>query len=93
MRYRATAADCFEAVQQITGVIKVLRPLFGEVASAVEQNSATSAVARNAAGTLRFADAVSAGAGGIRDAAAGADACGKSVAATRQGGHHACRKA
>ena len=77
---QSDAADCFEAVQQITGVIKVLRPLFGEVASAVEQqNSATSAVARNAAGTLRFADAVSAGAAEIRDAAAGANACGKSV--------------
>ncbi len=77
---QSDAADCFEAVQQITGVIKVLRPLFGEVASAVEQqNSATSAVARNAAGTLRFADAVSAGAAEIRGAAAGANACGKSV--------------
>ena len=48
--------------------------------SAVEQqNSATTAVARNAAETLRFADAVSAGASEIRDAAAGANTYGKSV--------------
>ncbi len=77
---QSDAAECFEAVQKIAGVIKVLRPLFGEVAAAVQQqNSATSAVARNAGGTLRFADAVLAGAAEIRDAAAGANACGKSV--------------
>jgi methyl-accepting chemotaxis protein len=61
-------------------VIQILRPLFGSVASAVgQQNNATNAVARNAAGTLRFAEAVSAGAADIHDAAAGADARGKSV--------------
>ena len=77
---QSDAADCFEAVQRITEAIKVLRPLFGNVAAAVEQqNSATTAVARNAAETLRFADAVSAGASEIRDAAAGANAYGKSV--------------
>jgi methyl-accepting chemotaxis protein len=74
------AADCFEAVQRITEVIKVLKPLFGAVASAVgQQNGATTAVARNAAETLRFADGVSVGASGIRNAAAGANALGKSV--------------
>jgi methyl-accepting chemotaxis protein len=74
------AADCFEAVQRITEVIKILKPLFGSVASAVgQQNSATTAVARNAAETLRFAGAVSAGASEIRDAATGANALGKSV--------------
>jgi methyl-accepting chemotaxis protein len=77
---QSDAADCFEAVQRIAEVIKVLRPLFGSVTSAVEQqNSATTAVARNAAETLRFADAVSAGASEIRDAAAGANTYGKSV--------------
>jgi methyl-accepting chemotaxis protein len=74
------AADCFEAVQRITEVIKVLRPLFASVAAAVgQQNNATTAVARNAAETLRFADAVSIGASEIRDAATGGNALGKSV--------------
>ena len=77
---RSDSADCFEAVQRITAVIQVLRPLFGSVASAVEQqNSATTAVARNATETLRFADAVSDGAKEIRNAAVGANAHGKSV--------------
>jgi methyl-accepting chemotaxis protein len=77
---QSDAADCFAAVQRIAEVIKVLRPLFGSLASAVEQqNSATTAVARNAAETLRFADSVSAGASEIRDAAAGANTHGKSV--------------
>jgi methyl-accepting chemotaxis protein len=74
------AADCFEAVQRITAVIKVLRPLFGSVAAAVgQQNSATAAVARNATETLRFAEAVSNGASDMRAAAVGANALGKSV--------------
>ena len=74
------AADCFEAVQRITEVVKVLKPLFGTVASAVgQQNGATTAVARNAAETLRFADGVSVGASDIRNAATGANALGKSV--------------
>ena len=74
------AAACFEAVQRIAEVIKVLRPLFGNVATAIEQqNSATTAVARNANETLRFAGAVSEGASEIRDAAAGATSYGKSV--------------
>jgi methyl-accepting chemotaxis protein len=77
---QSDAADCFEAVQRIADVITILRPLFGSVASAVgQQNNATNAVARNAAGTLRFAEAVSAGATDIHDAAAGANAHGKSV--------------
>jgi methyl-accepting chemotaxis protein len=77
---QSDAADCFEAVQRITEVVKIMRPLFGSVAAAVEQqNSATNAVARNATETLRFADVVAAGASEIRDAAAGANAHGKSV--------------
>ncbi len=79
------AATCFEAVQRITEVIKVLRPLFGEVASAVEQQgSATTAVARSAQETLQFAGAVSEGACEIRDGAAHANGYGKSV---EQHGH------
>jgi methyl-accepting chemotaxis protein len=78
---QSDAADCFAAVQQIADVIQVLRPLFGEVASAVEQQgNATTAVARNAADTLRFADTVSLGASEIRTAATGAEASGRSVA-------------
>ena len=77
---QSDAADCFEAVQRITEVVKILRPLFGSVATAVDQqNSATNAVARNAAETLRFADVVTAGASEIRDAAADANAHGKFV--------------
>ncbi len=79
------AATCFEAVQRITDVIKVLRPLFGDVASAVEQqSSATTAVARSAQETLQFAGAVSEGACQIRDVAAHANGYGKSV---EQHGH------
>lgn len=74
------AAACFEAVQRITDVIKVIQPLFAAVATAVEQqNSATTAVARNASETLRFADAVSEGASEIGNAATGANARVKSV--------------
>jgi methyl-accepting chemotaxis protein len=77
---QSDTADCFEAVQRITEVVKIMRPLFGNVTAAVEQqNSATNAVARNATETLRFADVVAAGASEIRDAAAGANAHGKSV--------------
>ena len=74
------AAACFEAVQRITDVIKVIQPLFAAVAAAVEQqNSATTAVARNANETLRFTDAVSEGASEIGNAATGANAHVKSV--------------
>ena len=77
---QSDAADCFDAVQQITEVIKVLQPLFASVATAVQQqNGATTGVARNANETLRFTDDVSEGAAEIREAAAGANAHGKSV--------------
>jgi len=77
---QSDAADCFDAVQQITEVIKVLQPLFASVATAVQQqNGATTAVARSANETLRFTDDVSEGAAEIREAAAGANAHGKSV--------------
>jgi methyl-accepting chemotaxis protein len=80
------AAACFEAVLRIADAITVLRPLFADVTTAVEQqNNATSAVARNANETLRFTDAVSEGASEIRHAAAGANAHGKSV---EQHGQH-----
>jgi methyl-accepting chemotaxis protein len=74
------AAACFAAVQRITDVVRIIRPLFAQVASAVEQqNGATAAVARNANDTLHFADAVSKGASEIGDAAASTNAHGKSV--------------
>ena len=74
------AAACFAAVQRITDFVRVIRPLFAEIASAVQQqNGATAAVARNANDTLQFADAVSKGASEIGDAAASANAHGKSV--------------
>jgi methyl-accepting chemotaxis protein len=74
------AAACFEAVQRITDVINVIRPLFGAVAAAVaQQNNATTSVSRSANETLRFADAVSEGASQIGHAAADANAHGRSV--------------
>ena len=74
------AADCFDAVQRIDNAIKVMRPLFAGVATAVnQQNGATSDVARDANETLRFAHAVSQGAAEIGGAAAGANAHGRSV--------------
>ena len=77
---QSDAAACFKAVQQITDVIKVLRPLFAAVAVAVQQQgNATTNVARSATETLRFAGSVSEGASEIRDAASGANAHGKSV--------------
>ncbi len=83
---QSDAADCFDAVQRITEVIKVLQPLFASVATAVQQqNGATTAVARNANETLRFTDDVSEGAAEIREAAAGANAHGKSVQQHGQG--------
>ncbi len=83
---QSDAADCFDAVQQITEVIKVLQPLFASVATAVQQqNGATSAVARNANESLRFTDVVSEGAAEIREAAASANARGKSVEQHGQG--------
>ncbi len=80
------AVACFEAVRQITDVIEVIRPLFGAIAAAVEQqNAATAAVARNANETLRFAGAVSDSAAEIAEAASGASAHGKTV---EQHGQH-----
>ena len=77
---QSDAAVCFEAVQRIADVITALRPLFADVALAVEQQSAATAnVARGATDTLRFTGAVAEGASEIRDAAAGANSHGKSV--------------
>ena len=80
---RHDAVACFDAVRNITDVINVIRPLFGAIATAVEQqNDATTSVARSAHETLRFADDVSAGASEIVDAAAHANAHGKTVERT-----------
>ena len=80
---RHDAVACFDAVRNITDVINVIRPLFGAIATAVEQqNNATTSVARSAHETLRFADDVSAGASEIVDAAALANAHGKTVERT-----------
>jgi methyl-accepting chemotaxis protein len=74
------AAACFAAVQKIADTIKVIRPLFGSVAAAVEQqNSATSSVAHNANETLQFTGAVSTTASEIGNAVSQADAHGKAV--------------
>jgi methyl-accepting chemotaxis protein len=77
---QSDAADCFEAVQRISTVMQTLRPLFADVTAAIgEQHNATTAVARNAAETIRFAAVVSTDATEILDAAADANACGRSV--------------
>ena len=74
------AVACYEAVERITDVIKVIRPLFAAVAAAVrQQGGATTGVAHNAAETLQFAETVTASVSEIRDAAANAKACGISV--------------
>jgi len=74
------AEACFAAVERITGVIKVIRPLFSAIAAAVaQQNNATTGVARDAHETLEFADAVSGTAAEIGAYASAAHAQGKSV--------------
>ena len=77
---QSNAAACFAAVQEITDIIKVIRPLFGSVAAAVdEQHSATSSVAHNANETLQFTGAVSNTASEIGGAVLEADGHGKTV--------------
>jgi methyl-accepting chemotaxis protein len=74
------AGVCFDAVRRITDVIKVVRPVFAEVAAAVtKQNASTSAVARSANETLQFVGAVSTGAADIAAAASEAKVSGQSV--------------
>jgi methyl-accepting chemotaxis protein len=77
---QSNAAACFAAVQEITDIIKVIRPLFGSVAAAVdEQHSATSSVAHNANETLQFTGEVSNTASEIGGAVLEADGHGKTV--------------
>jgi methyl-accepting chemotaxis protein len=77
---QGNAAACFAAVQEITDIIKVIRPLYGSVAAAVdEQHSATSSVAHNANETLQFTGAVSNTASEIGNAVLEADGHGKTV--------------
>ena len=78
---QSDAAACFEAVQQIADVIKVLRPLFAAVAVAVQRAGNARpqtwrAVQRNAAVCRRRSRKAPSE---IRDAATGANAHGKSV--------------
>ena len=88
---QSDAADCFEAVQRITDVIEVLQRLFGEVAAAVEQqNGATTAVARSATETLRFADVVSVRRLGNPRRRGGRQRFREIGQAARQGRHSAC---
>jgi len=80
------AAACFSAVQKISDIIKVFRPLLAAISAAVrQQNDATTAVAGNAHETLRFTEAVSQNASDIGVAAGGAHTHGRSVA---QHGQH-----
>ena len=91
---QSDAADCFDAVQRITEVIKVLQPLFASVATAVQQqNGATTAVARNAHETLRFTDDVSEGAVGNPRSCRGRERPRQIRRTARPGCHHACGKA
>lgn len=67
------AAELIAAVNQIISVIETVQPVFGAVAAAaVEQNSTTSELARNAAVSSQFVTAVADGATEIEQAAAAA---------------------
>jgi methyl-accepting chemotaxis protein len=67
------AAELITAVNQIISVIEDVQPVFGAVAAAaVEQNSTTSELARNAAVSSQFVTAVADGAVEIEQAAAAA---------------------
>jgi methyl-accepting chemotaxis protein len=67
------AAELIAAVNQIIGMIENVQPVFGAVAAAaVEQNSTTSELARNAAVSSQFVTAVADGAVEIERAAAAA---------------------
>jgi methyl-accepting chemotaxis protein len=67
------AAELIAAVNQIIGMIENVQPVFGAVAAAaVEQNSTTSELARNAAVSSQFVTAVANGAVEIEQAAAAA---------------------
>jgi methyl-accepting chemotaxis protein len=67
------AAELIAAVNQIIGMIENVQPVFGAVAAAaVEQNSTTSELARNAAVSSQFVTAVADGAVEIEQAAAAA---------------------
>jgi methyl-accepting chemotaxis protein len=67
------AAALIAAVNQIIGMIENVQPVFGAVAAAaVEQNSTTSELARNAAVSSQFVTAVADGASEIEQAAAAA---------------------
>ncbi len=67
------AAELIASVNQIIGMIENVQPVFGAVAAAaVEQNSTTSELARNAAVSSQFVTAVADGAVEIEQAAAAA---------------------
>ena len=67
------AAELIAAVNQIIAMIENVQPVFGAVAAAaVEQNSTTSELARNAAVSSQFVTAVADGAVEIEQAAAAA---------------------
>ncbi|MPZ40267.1 MAG: methyl-accepting chemotaxis protein, partial [Rhizobiales bacterium] len=69
------AAELIAAVNQIITMIENVQPVFGAVAAAaVEQNSTTSELARNAAVSSQFVTAVADGATEIEQAAAAARA-------------------
>lgn len=74
------AGASIDAVRRISEVIETIRPLFSEVAAAVEQQAATSdELSQRASDTSRFVGEVAASAREIEDAAAGATENGVSV--------------
>jgi methyl-accepting chemotaxis protein len=85
---RQDAMACFEAVQQITTLMEIIRPLFATVTTAVsEQDSATSAVARSANATVSFAESVAGSVAAMGQAAGDANIL--VDAAAREGEHAA----
>ena len=74
------AQESIAAVSRIMKSIEAIRPVFATVASAIEEQIATTGeLSRSAADSSRFVNAVSDSAADIRTASARADECGASI--------------
>jgi methyl-accepting chemotaxis protein len=74
------AQESIAAVSRITRAIQAIRPVFAAVASAIEEQIATTGeLSRSAAESSRFVASVADGATEIRTASEQADACGASI--------------
>jgi methyl-accepting chemotaxis protein len=74
------AQESIAAVSRITKAIAAIRPVFATVASAIEEQIATTGeLSRSAADSSRFVNSVADSAGEIRTASARADECGMTI--------------